>query len=104
MAAGKLHSLGSRSILITGGHLPDANDYLSSIENETVREVIFPGTHIESRSTHGTGCAFAMSIACHLALGRQLPQAVEAAKAYVAKAIKASYPLGKGIGPLNHMV
>ncbi len=104
LAAGKLHSMGSRSILITGGHLPNANDYLSSIENGTVREDVFPGTHIESRSTHGTGCAFAMSIACHLALGRQLPEAIGAAKAYVAKAIRAAYPLGKGIGPLNHMV
>ncbi len=104
LAAGKLHSLGSRSILITGGHLPDANDYLSYFDDGAVRETIFPGTHIESDSTHGTGCAFAMSIACHLALGRQLPQAVEAAKAYVTKAIRAAYPLGKGIGPLNHMV
>ena len=104
LAAGKLHSLGSRSILITGGHLPDANDYLSCVENQTLREDVFPGTHIESQSTHGTGCAFAMSIACQLALGRQLPQAVEAAKAYVVRAIKAAYPLGKGVGPLNHMV
>lgn len=104
LAAGKLHSLGGRSILITGGHLPDTNDYLSYSEDEALREAIFPGAHIESRSTHGTGCALAMSIACHLALGRQLPEAVKAAKAYVAKAINAAYPLGKGIGPLNHMV
>jgi hydroxymethylpyrimidine/phosphomethylpyrimidine kinase len=104
LAAGKLHSMGSRSILITGGHLPNANDYLSCVENGIVREDVFPGAHIESRSTHGTGCALSMSIACHLALGRQLPEAIGAAKAYVAKAIRAAYPLGKGIGPLNHMV
>jgi hydroxymethylpyrimidine/phosphomethylpyrimidine kinase len=104
LAAGKLRSLGSRSILITGGHLPNANDYLSYLEGGALREAIFPGTHIESGSTHGTGCAFATSIACQLALGRPLPQAVEAAKAYVARAIRAAYPLGKGVGPLNHMV
>ena len=75
-AAAKLHSLGSRAIVITGGHLPEANDYLSYVEDGAVREEIFPGTHIESGSTHGTGCAFAMSIACQLALGQQLPQAV----------------------------
>jgi len=102
-AAG-LQALGSRAILITGGHLREANDYLSYVENGTVREEIFPGVHLESKSTHGTGCAFATSIACELALGRELPQAVRAAKDYVRKAIETAYPVGKGIGPINHMV
>ena len=102
--AAKLRGLGSRAVVITGGHLLDANDYLSYIENGTVREEVFPGTHIESGSTHGTGCAFAMSIACQLALGQGLPQAVRCAKEYVRKAVETAYPLGRGIGPLNHMV
>ena len=104
MVAATLHGLGSRAIVITGGHLPEANDYLSYVEDGIGREEIFAGTHIESGSTHGTGCAFAMSIACHLALGQELPQAVRLAKDYVTKAIQAAYPLGKGIGPVNHMV
>jgi hydroxymethylpyrimidine/phosphomethylpyrimidine kinase len=104
MAAAKLHGLGSRAVVITGGHLQEANDYLSCIENGTVQEEIFLGTRIASGSTHGTGCAFATSIACQLALGQKLPQAVRAAKEYVRKAIEAAYPLGKGIGPVNHMV
>jgi len=102
-ASAKVHGLGGRAIIITGGHLPEANDYLSSVVDRAVREEIFPGSQIESRSTHGTGCAFAMSIACQLALGRQLPQAVRAAKDYVRKAVEAAYPMGKGIGPVNHM-
>jgi len=104
MATAKLHGLGSRAVVITGGHLTPANDYLSYRESVTVKEEILSGTHIESRSTHGTGCAFAMSIACQLALGQKLPQAVRAAKQYVRKAVDAAYPLGKGIGPVNHMV
>ena len=100
----KLRGLGSRAVVITGGHLTEANDYLSYVENGTVREEIFPGVHIPSRSTHGTGCAFATAIACQLALGQALPQAVGAAKRYVRRAIEAAYPVGKGIGPLNHMV
>jgi hydroxymethylpyrimidine/phosphomethylpyrimidine kinase len=104
MAAAKLRSLGSRAVVITGGHLPEANDYLSYVEDGAVREEIFLGTHIESRSTHGTGCAFATSIACQLALGQQIPQAVRIAKEYVRKAVAAAYPLGKGIGPVNHLV
>ena len=103
-ATDKLRNLGSRAIIMTGGHLPQANDYLSHTEDGVVREEIFPGAHIESGSTHGTGCAFAMSIACQLALGQELPQAVRLAKDYVTKAIQAAYPLGKGIGSINHMV
>ena len=104
MAAAKLHGLGSRAIVITGGHLPEANDYLSYLENGTLQEEILAGSHLESRSTHGTGCAFATSIACQLALGRTLSQAVAAAKEYVRKAVESAYPLGKGTGSINHMV
>jgi hydroxymethylpyrimidine/phosphomethylpyrimidine kinase len=99
-----LRSLGSRAIVITGGHLLEANDYLSLVENGTVKEEIFPGVHLASTSTHGTGCAFAMAIACRLALGDNLPRAVGSAQAYVKRAIEAAYPLGKGVGPINHMV
>ncbi len=101
--AAELRRMGSRAVVITGGHLREANDYLSYVENGAVREEIFPGDHLESRSTHGTGCAFATSIACQLALGRDLPEAVRAAKQYVRKAVQSAYPLGKGIGPINHM-
>lgn len=103
-SAARLRSLGSRAVVITGGHLGEANDYLSHIENGAVQEEIFRGTHLESGSTHGTGCAFAMSIACQLALGRELPMAVRSAKDYVRRAMEAAYPLGKGIGPVNHLV
>src|SRR5271157_636798 len=102
--AAKLRGLVSRAVVITGGRLLEANDYLSYVENGAVREEIFPGTRIESGSTHGTGCAFAMSIACQLALGQELPRAVRSAKEFVRRAMETAYPLGKGIGPINHMV
>jgi hydroxymethylpyrimidine/phosphomethylpyrimidine kinase len=102
--AAQLRRLGSRAVVITGGHLAQANDYLSYVENGAVREEIFPGSRLESGSTHGTGCAFATSIACQLALGQALPQAVRAAKEYVRKAVETAYPMGKGSGPINHMV
>ncbi len=102
-AAAELRSLGSRAVVITGGHLPTANDYLSYVQNGALKEAVFPGARIESGSTHGTGCAFATSIACQLALGQEIPQAVRAAKEYVTRAIKAANPLGKGTGPINHM-
>ncbi len=102
--ATRLCGLGSRAVVITGGDLPEANDYLSYYANGRMQEEILPGVHIESGSTHGTGCAFATSVACQLALGKELPHAVRAAKRYVRKAVETAYSLGKGIGPLNHMV
>jgi hydroxymethylpyrimidine/phosphomethylpyrimidine kinase len=102
--AGKLRELGSRAVVITGGHLKPANDYLLYGPAGAPAEEIFPGEHLDSRSTHGTGCAFATALACRLAHGDSLPEAVRAAKEYVHKAIAAAYPVGKGAGPINHGV
>jgi len=102
--AWRLRELGSRAVVITGGHLPQANDYLLYGKAASVMEEVFPGVHLESRSTHGTGCAFATALACQLAHGATLPEAVRAAKDYVRKAIAAAYPLGRGSGPVNHAV
>jgi hydroxymethylpyrimidine/phosphomethylpyrimidine kinase len=99
LAAG-IHSLGAKAVVITGGHLDPANDYLS-YESAEKADVI-AGERVESRSTHGTGCAYATAIACRLALGDDLPQAARAAKEYVRRAIQAAYPMGKGPGPINH--
>ena len=102
--AARLHDLGARNVVITGGHLDPANDYLSYKEpGSGMQEVILPGERLESHSTHGTGCAFATAIACQLALGRDLMEAVRAAKEYVRRTILSAYPLGKGTGPVNHL-
>ena len=81
--------------MITGGHLDPPNDLLSYVIDDVRQDEIFPGARIASRSTHGTGCAFATALACQLALGRELPEAVREAKAYVRAAIEAAYPFGK---------
>jgi len=101
--AEKLHGMGCWEVVITGGHLPEANDYLSLYIAGDVEERVFTGTHLDSSSTHGTGCAFSTALACGLAHGRELPDAVIDAKDYVRRAIAASYPVGKGTGPVNHL-
>jgi hydroxymethylpyrimidine/phosphomethylpyrimidine kinase len=101
--AAKLQELGCQAVVITGGHLPEANDYLSSKAAGETSEQIFRGSRIESKATHGTGCAFAMALACGLAMGLSLAEAVGGAKEFVRKAISAAYPVGKGIGPMNHL-
>jgi len=101
--AAKLHDLGCRGVVITGGHLSEANDYLSVWDSGRITEEVFPGTRLASQATHGTGCAFATAIACGLARGRELPQATREAKEYVRKAIASAYPIGRGKGPMNHL-
>lgn len=104
-AAARLHRLGARAVVLTGGHLDgrEAVDLLSvSGADGFLQE--FRSERLASRSTHGTGCAFATALACNLAQKQELRNAVALAKEYVAKAIAHAYPLGRGIGPLNHFV
>jgi hydroxymethylpyrimidine/phosphomethylpyrimidine kinase len=102
-AARKLHDMGALAVVITGGHLEKAIDLLSFSGKHGIEQEVFKSTRLRSNSTHGTGCAFSTSVACHLALGRGLPEAVLLAKAYVAAAISHAHPLGHGIGPVHHL-
>ena len=102
-AAAKLHQMGAESVVITGGHLEKAIDLLSFQTKRGVEQEVFKSERQRSNSTHGTGCAFATAMACHLALDRGLPEAVLLAKAYVSAAISKGHPLGKGVGPVHHL-
>jgi hydroxymethylpyrimidine/phosphomethylpyrimidine kinase len=102
-AARKLHEMGAAAVVITGGHLEKAIDLLSFTGSRGIEQEVFKSARLKSNSTHGTGCAFATAIACHLAMGRGLPEAVLLAKAYVAAAISNAHPLGHGIGPVHHL-
>jgi len=102
-AAAKLHSLGAANVVITGGNLEKATDLLSFTTIRGVEQEVFKADRLRSNSTHGTGCAFATALACHLAQGRGLPEAVLLSKAYVAAAIANAHPLGRGVGPVNHL-
>jgi hydroxymethylpyrimidine/phosphomethylpyrimidine kinase len=91
---------GVRNILFKGGHGdgPMVRDVLV----EDGQETIFTAPRQETRHTHGTGCTLATAIACGLAEGRSLADAVGRAHAYVQQAIRAAPGLGAGHGPLNH--
>jgi hydroxymethylpyrimidine/phosphomethylpyrimidine kinase len=98
-AADALLALGSRWVLVKGGHLAgDAVDLLT--DGDTVLELRAP--RLDNMHTHGTGCTLASAIASSLALGRSVPDSVRAAKDYVTGAIAAGFPLGAGIGPVDH--
>jgi hydroxymethylpyrimidine/phosphomethylpyrimidine kinase len=103
VAVARLHEMGAASIVITGGHLEKAIDLLSFASRTGPQQEVFKSAKLPSNSTHGTGCAFSTAMACHLALGRGLPEAVLLAKTYVAAAIANAYPLGRGVGPVHHL-
>ena len=103
LAATRLHAMGAASVVITGGNLEKAIDLLSFTSRRGAEQEVFKSDRLKSNSTHGTGCAFATAIACHLARGRGLPEAVLLAKAYVAAAIANAHPLGRGVGPVHHL-
>lgn len=88
------------AVLCKGGHsVNDANDLLYYNNKFTW----FRGERINNDNTHGTGCTLSSAIACGLAKGMSLEEAIRAAKDYVTGALKAMLNLGKGCGPLNHM-
>ncbi len=103
MAARKIHEMGAKAVVITGGHLDKAIDLLSFTSRRGIEQELFKSARLRSNSTHGTGCAFSTSISCHLAMGRGLPEAVLLAKAYVSAAISHAHPVGHGIGPVHHL-
>jgi hydroxymethylpyrimidine/phosphomethylpyrimidine kinase len=92
--------LGSENVLFKGGHG----------EGDTVRDILWSGGEFipfeaprqQTRHTHGTGCTLATAIACGLAQGRDLREAVARAHVYVQQAIKTAPGIGQGHGPLNH--
>lgn len=100
-AAKKLGEKYGCGVLVKGGHcVEDASDVLFDSGCVTG----FEGERINSSNTHGTGCTLSSAIASNLALGFDLKEAIRNAKGYITKAIAADPNLGKGSGPLNHMV
>ena len=102
-AASRLHCLGAANVVVTGGHLEKAIDLLSFATARGTEQEVFKAERQRSNSTHGTGCAFSTAVACHLAQGRGLPEAVLLSKVYVSAAISKAHAVGRGVGPLYHL-
>lgn len=99
--ATRLLALGSRAVLLKGGHGhgPTLVDVLAERDRPPER---FEAARINTRHTHGTGCTLASAVACGLAQGLPLRAAVMRARAYVRAGIEAAPGFGQGQGPLAH--
>jgi len=99
-AAKRIAGFGATAVVIKGGHLsgPEAVDLL--FHAGTFDEVSAP--RVAVGEIHGTGCTFASAIAAGLAIGDDIPAAVERAKRYITGAIEQSLEIGHGARILNH--
>lgn len=98
-AANAIAAYGCRAVVIKGGHMAGEPADLLWYQNQATW---IAGERVESPHTHGTGCTFSAAITANLARGLALPEAVHAAKAYVAGAIKHGQLFGQGVNPVNH--
>lgn len=98
-AAAALRRFGFPYVIVTGGHLEKPIDLL----HDGARALTFSSERVRTPNTHGTGCTFSAALATNLARGKQMSDAVVLAKAYVTAALKNSYAVGAGRGPLNHL-
>ena len=101
-AGRQLITMGAGAALIKGGHATRATIDDVMVWKGGVEVYAFP--RIRTKHTHGTGCTLSTAIACGLAQGLSLPLAVGKAREYVQHAIETAPGLGKGHGPLNHLV
>lgn len=99
-AARALHDLGPQWVLVKGGHLrgsPDSPDLL--YDGTEFHQ--FSAARIDTQNDHGAGDTLAAAIACALARGYPMPDAVAFGKAWVTECLRAAYPLGGGHGPVS---
>ena len=97
-AAKAISRFGPRAVLIKGGDLKkEAVDLLYT----QGKIKFFSSRHVETPHTHGTGCVYSAAIASELAKGKDLVEAIRAAKEFVSLAIQTHPRLGHGEGPLN---
>lgn len=89
----------ARAALVKGGHL-GGDDLVDVLYDGDMHH--FRHARIQTTHTHGTGCTLSSAIAAHLALGKDLIEAVRVSLDFVHRAIASAPKLGSGHGPLNH--
>jgi hydroxymethylpyrimidine/phosphomethylpyrimidine kinase len=81
------------AILVKGGHLKNSREAID-IFFDGKTELLLSAPFIKGVRTHGTGCTYSAAICAALALGHDLPHAVELGKNFVTAAIADSYRIG----------
>lgn len=93
-AAREIHARFGCAVLVKGGHLRGSGEALD-IFYDGRTELLLGAPFIRGVSTHGTGCTYSAAICAALALGQDLPSAVETGKNFITAAISNSARIGK---------
>jgi hydroxymethylpyrimidine/phosphomethylpyrimidine kinase len=93
-AAKKIYSQFGCAVLVKGGHLKNAHEAVD-IFFAGKTELLLSVPFVKGIRTHGTGCTYSAAICAALALGHDLPRAVEIGKQFVTAAILRSYKIEK---------
>lgn len=99
-AARALYDLGPRWVLVKGGHLRSASHSADLLYDGAAFHE-FDAPRVDTAHDHGAGDTLAAAIACALAHGYPMPEAVGFAKSWVTECLRAAYPLGAGHGPVS---
>ncbi len=99
-AAKRIAGLGPTAVVIKGGHLTGSEAIDLLFHAGTFVELSMPRAAFDD--IHGTGCTFASAVTAGLALGDDVPAAVQRAKRYITGAIEHSFVIGHGARILNH--
>jgi len=103
-AAKALHALGPRWVLVKGGHLRSSDrscDLLYGGPSEEADFYEYDSQRLPTGNDHGGGDTLASAVACALAHGFTVPDAVDFGKRWVTQCLRAAYPLGHGHGPVS---
>lgn len=101
-AARAIKALGPRFVLVKGGHLSGSRIYDVLYDGKGFE--VWDAPKIATEHTHGSGCTLSAAIAAGLAKGRTVKEAVDTAQRYLHAAIQSAVKIGKGKGPVNHLV
>ena len=99
-AAKALHALGPQWALVKGGHLR-SSDRSCDLLYDGADFYEFDSERLPTGNDHGGGDTLAAAVACALARGFTVPDAVGFGKQWVTESLRASYPLGRGHGPVS---
>lgn len=98
-AARIIYRMGPKNVLIKGGHrAEDAIDVLF----DGIQVHRFSTRRVQTKNTHGTGCTLSAALACYLAFGKEIKEAVSMAKDYLTGALVHGFQIGKGPGLPHH--
>ena len=99
IAGEKILAMGPKYVLMKGGHLD--GDAIDVLIGEDIFEIL-KSERLDRKNTHGTGCTLSSAITSYLALGYEIKEAVRLSKEYITEAIRNSFDIGHGVGPVHH--